>query len=78
MFDVWYKCVRVNHDLSCLNVHVYCKIRVTYITVEHAYSEHAYNELSLIVKRFSFPVDCEHIVKLTDITNYIYNEVNLL
>lgn len=43
-------------------------------TVKHAYSEHAYNELTLIVKWFSFPVGLKHIVKLMDIMNYVYNK----
>lgn len=44
------------------------------ITVKHAYNVHTYNELMLTVKLFSFPVSFKHIVKLTDITNYIYNK----
>lgn len=43
-------------------------------TVKHAYSKHTHNELILIVKWFSSPVDFKHIVKITDITNYVYNE----
>lgn len=45
--------------------------------VKHTYSAHTYNELTLIVKWFSFPLGFKHIVKLTDITNYIYNEAKL-
>lgn len=33
-----------------------------------------FNELMLTVKLFSFPVSFKHIVKVTDITNYIYNK----
>lgn len=43
-------------------------------TVKQSYSKHTYNELILIVKWFSSPVDFKHIVKITDITNYVYNE----
>lgn len=33
-----------------------------------------FNELMLTVKLFSFPVSFKHIVKVTDITNYVYNK----
>lgn len=33
-----------------------------------------FNELMPTVKLFSFPVSFKHIVKVTDITNYVYNK----
>lgn len=48
-----------------------------YITVKHSYNEQAYNELMLTAKWFSFPVTLLHVVYLTDITNYVYNEAKL-
>lgn len=41
-------------------------------TVKHAKSECIYKELTLVMKLFSFPVSFKHIVKLRDITNYMY------
>lgn len=41
-------------------------------TVKHAKSECIYKELTLVMKLFSFPVSFKHIVKLMDITNYMY------
>lgn len=32
-------------------------------TVKHAYSEHAYNELTVTAMWFSFPVGFKHILK---------------
>lgn len=49
---------------------------VTY-TGKHGYSEHADNKLTLIAKSFSFPETLLPVVNLTDIANYVYNEVNL-
>lgn len=46
-------------------------------TVKHSYSTQAYNELTLIVKWFSFPLDFKYIEKLMNITNNIYNEAKL-
>lgn len=43
-------------------------------TVKHAYSQHAYNELMPLLKWFLFPVGFKHIEKLTDLTNYIYDD----
>lgn len=42
-------------------------------TVKHSYGEHTYNEFTLTVKRFSFPVILLHVVNFRDITNYAYN-----
>lgn len=44
-------------------------------TVKHGYSEHAYNELTLTAKGFSFPVTLSHVVNWTDITNCAYIKV---
>lgn len=38
-------------------------------TVTQAYSQHAYNDLMLIVRRFSFPVWVLNIVLLRDLKN---------
>lgn len=35
---------------------------ITACTVKHAYSKHAYNELTLIVRWISFPVSFKHLV----------------
>lgn len=44
-------------------------------TVKQSYSEHAYNEFTLIVKRFSFPVVLkQHIMKSLDIMNEFDSE----
>lgn len=45
-----------------------------YYTLKHGYSTHAYNELTLTVKWFSFPVNQLHVVNLTDLTNYAYSK----
>lgn len=44
-------------------------------TVKHGSSEHAYNELTLKAKGFSFPVTLSHVVNLTDVTNCAYIKV---
>lgn len=49
-----------------------------YCTVEHACSKHAYNELKLIVKWFSFPLTVNIYWTLNRfITNYAYKEAKL-
>lgn len=56
---------------------MYITPKLTYChldTVKHGYREHAYNKLTLTAKRFSFPRTLLHVVKLTDRTNYAYNE----
>lgn len=40
----------------------------------HGCSEYSYNELTLTAKLFSFPVTSLHVVNLTDMTNYAYDE----
>lgn len=42
------------------------------MTVKHGFSKHAYNELTLTAKWFSFPKTLLHVVNLQDITNYMY------
>lgn len=43
-------------------------------TVKHGCSKHAFKELTLTAKRFSFPLTILHVVNLMDITNYAFNE----
>lgn len=42
-----------------------CAFHPGLLTVKHAYIEHTYNKLTLIVNWFSFPVGFKHIVKQT-------------
>lgn len=43
-------------------------------TVKPTYSEHSYNELTIIVKLFLFHLGFKHFMKLTGKKNYLHNE----
>lgn len=43
-------------------------------TVKQGYSEYEQNEMMLTAKSFSFPLTYIHVVNLTDVTNFAYNE----
>lgn len=49
-------------------------MKVVHSKVKHGYDKQAYNELMLSVKWISFLVTQLHVVILTALTNYAYNE----
>lgn len=65
MFDIKFKTC----DLIPKNL---CKVKYS----KTGYSERAYKILTLSAKCFSFPMALLHVVNLTDVMNYAYNEVN--
>lgn len=69
----WKNCFNVNHNFSILQSQMYTGTCKTHLQQSHD----IYNEFMLIVKRFSFPVDFKHMVKLTDITNYVWKQISV-
>lgn len=52
------------------------KYTYTYLIVKHDHCEHAYNELTLIMKGWSFSEGFKYTPKLADIIKYVYKEAN--